>query len=181
MAMIQVSGAGHRRALDHELPLMPFIDFMLCLLAFLMMTAIWTQMARLKALAEGPGQSGVDPPARMARLHVTVRDKSFDLAWREGSTVIDTRQIPRTESQSTTDTPRYPTLSRALGEEWQRHGTHRAASDPARDQAVLHTSNALAFDEIVAVMDALNATKRATPEGAPPSDVSAFAVSFATD
>jgi hypothetical protein len=46
---------------------------------------------------------------------------------------------------------------------------------------VLHTSNALAFDEVVAVMDALNATKRGRAPGAPPSDVSAFALSFAVD
>jgi biopolymer transport protein ExbD len=181
MALIQVSGTGHRRQLDHELPLMPFIDFMLCLLAFLMMTAIWTQMARLKAAADGSGQSAIETPVRTARLHVTVRDKSFDLAWRNGSTVIDTRQVSRSANPSTADAPRYPALGRALSEEWERHGSHRAANDPQQDQAVLHTSNALAFDEIVAVMDALNATKRTNPTGAPSSNVSAFAVSFAAD
>ena len=179
--MIQVSGAGHgRRRLDHDLPLLPFIDFMLCLLAFLMMTAIWSQMARLKAATDGAGQSGIEPHRPPPRLHLTVRDKSFDLAWRDGSTVIDTRQIPRTLSASSDGQPRYPALSRALSEEWEHHGTHRAASDPEQDQAVLHTSNGLAFDEVVAVMDALNAAKRGRAP-APAGALAAFAVSFAVD
>ena len=181
MAMIQVSEASHGRKLDHELPLLPFIDFMLCLLAFLMMTAIWSQMARLKAIGDGHGQSGDERPRTEPRLHLTVREKSFDLAWRAGSTVIDTRQVPRTMTASTTVAPRYPALGTALREEWERHGTHRAASDAQQDQAVLHTSNALAFDEVVAVMDALGAAKRVPGTGEPAAEMSAFAVSFAVD
>ncbi|HWA74214.1 MAG TPA: biopolymer transporter ExbD [Polyangiaceae bacterium] len=179
--MIQVSGAGHARKLDHELPLMPFIDFMLCLLAFLMMTAIWSQMARLKAAADGPGQSGEDAHRPRPTLHVTVRDKSFDLAWREASTVIDTRKLPRAPLANSERTARYPELSRVMREEWERRGVHRAASDPEQDRAVLHTSNALSFDEVVAVMDAMNAAKRTSAGGNAGSAEAAFAVSFATD
>lgn len=181
MAMIQVSGASHGRRLDHDLPLLPFIDFMLCLLAFLMMTAIWTQMARLKASAEGPGQSGIEQEQPPPRLHLTVRDKTFDLAWRKGATVIDTRQVPRALAANAGAAPRYPALSRALSEEWERHGTHRAAADPRQDQVVLHTSNALAFEEVVAVMDALHAAKRRHEAGGPSTEISAFALSFAVD
>lgn len=31
---------------NHEIPLIPFIDFLLCLVAFLLVTAVWSQMAR---------------------------------------------------------------------------------------------------------------------------------------
>ena len=180
MAMIQVSGAGHARKLDHELPLMPFIDFMLCLLAFLMMTAIWSQMARLKAAADGPGQSGEDAHRPRPTLHVTVRDKSFDLAWREAGTVIDTRKVPRPVMAAGAPV-RYPELTRVLREEWEKRGLHRAASDPEQDRAVLHTSNALAFEEVVAVMDALSAAKRKPAAEMSRDARAAFAVSFATD
>jgi hypothetical protein len=46
---------------------------------------------------------------------------------------------------------------------------------------VLHTSNALAFDEVVAVMDALGAAKRRPGTGEPAREMSAFAVRFAVD
>lgn len=155
---------------------MPFIDFLLCLLAFLMMTAIWSQMARLEAAADGAGQGGADPLRPQPTLHLTVGEKRFDLAWRQGATVVDTRQLPRPETVGA-KAPRYTDLSRVLGEEWQRHGVHRAASDPRQDRLVLHTSNALPFEEVVAVMDALNATKR----GGSAAGTPAFAVSFAVD
>src|SRR6185295_16932138 len=41
MASISVGeGKSGRRALDHVLPLVPFIDFMVCLIAFLIVTAV---------------------------------------------------------------------------------------------------------------------------------------------
>jgi hypothetical protein len=59
-------------------------------------------------------------------------------------------------------------------------GAHRAGSDPKRDSAVLHTSNSLAYAELVGVMDALRNVKRAAPS-APADGESAFSVSFAVD
>jgi len=43
------TGGGHggKRATNHEIPLIPFIDFLLCLVAFLLVTAVWSQMARI--------------------------------------------------------------------------------------------------------------------------------------
>jgi biopolymer transport protein ExbD len=35
MAGIDVGGHGGKRATNHEIPLIPFIDFLLCLVAFL--------------------------------------------------------------------------------------------------------------------------------------------------
>ena len=56
MAGIDVGGGGHgRRSVNQELPLVPFIDFLLCLVMFLLVTAVWSQMARLNADAQVPG------------------------------------------------------------------------------------------------------------------------------
>lgn len=177
MATIEVSNSGTRRALDHTIPLMPFIDFMLCLVAFLLVTAAWSQMARLKALADGTGGEGT-PHKSEAQLHITVRDNLFELAWRDGSTVLSTSEAPRKVSAA--DPPRYPELANALASEWSQHGVHRSPSDPASDRVVLHTPNSLPFADVVAVMDAIGATKRsgtAATSDAPP----AFAVSFAVN
>ena len=46
MAQIDTgSPAARGRATNHELPLVPFIDFLLCLVSFLLITAVWSQMA----------------------------------------------------------------------------------------------------------------------------------------
>ena len=54
MAGIDVGGGGGKRPTNHEIPLIPFIDFLLCLVAFLLVTAVWSQMARINADARVP-------------------------------------------------------------------------------------------------------------------------------
>lgn len=181
MAVIQVGGSSHRgRALDHDLPLLPFVDFMLCLVAFLMLTAQWSQMGRLQAQGHGPSDSSEEPVSKKM-LHVTVKDDVFDLAWRDGSIVVETQQVPRKPTFSADHAPHYPDLAASLNASWATHGVHRGASDATQDRAVLHTSNALDFGEVAAVMDALSAPTRPLEQGARRGKIPAFAVSFATD
>jgi biopolymer transport protein ExbD len=181
MATISVGGATHRgRALDHDLPLMPFIDFMLCLVAFLMLTAEWSHMGRLQALGSGPSDAPEQPASKKA-LHVTVKDDSFDLAWRDGSVVVETQQVPRKASYSSDHAPHYPDLATSLKTAWAAQGVHRAPSDATQDRAVLHTANSLDFGEVAAVMDALAAPTRRFEQGAHAGQIPAFSVSFAAD
>jgi biopolymer transport protein ExbD len=181
MAVIQVGGSSHRgRALDHDLPLLPFIDFMLCLVAFLMLTAAWSQMGRLQA--EANGSSGASEEQRRPTvLHLTVKENAFDLAWRDGETVIDTQQVPRKATFAGDQSPHYPELAASLETSWKAHGTHRAASDIAQDRAVIHVANSLDFSEMSAVMDALAAPTRRVEQGARAGKIAAFAVSLAAD
>ena len=69
MATLDV-GSGHegRRALDHQIPLIPFIDCLLCLVAFLLVTAVWSQMSRLQAHAQVPGTDVDGAPDAMREL-----------------------------------------------------------------------------------------------------------------
>lgn len=58
MASIQVGGThGGRRPLDSELPLVPFIDLLLCCVMFLLVTAVWNQLAAVQVTAPAPGPS----------------------------------------------------------------------------------------------------------------------------
>ncbi|MGC4087410.1 MAG: biopolymer transporter ExbD [Polyangiaceae bacterium] len=181
MAVIQVGGGSHRgRALDHDLPLLPFIDFMLCLVAFLMLTAEWSHMGRLQALGSGPSDDQVQPTSKKM-LHLTVNKDTFDLAWRDGSTVVETQQVPRKATFTAEHEPHYQDLATSLKASWAAHGVHRAPSDTAQDHAVLHTSNSLDFGEVAAVMDALAAPTRRFQQGAREAQIPAFAVSFASD
>jgi biopolymer transport protein ExbD len=179
MATIDVGGATARRALNRELTLVPFIDFLLCIVAFLLVTAVWTQMARVDASAAVPGQPPLPTTETVApELHVDMRQGSrFVLEWRERGIVLSQSEAGRRPATTEDAVLRYPDLATQVVAQWEKSGFHRAATDPARDRAVLHAGNTAAFEEIVAAMDAIHAAKRPLSRGA----VSAFDVVFAVD
>jgi biopolymer transport protein ExbD len=47
MASAGPAGGGGKRPLDAEINLVPFIDLLSCCIAFLMIVAVWTQIARI--------------------------------------------------------------------------------------------------------------------------------------
>jgi biopolymer transport protein ExbD len=160
--MAGISVAEHksgRRALTHDLPLVPFIDFMVCLIAFLIVTAVWTQLSRLEATGQAPGLELGPTPEPSKELHVVASQKGFDLRWQRGTTVLESQHVARVPVQVGSEA-RFPALSDAITKEWQAQGEHRAAADRKLDRAVLHVQNDLPFSEIVAVLDALHAPRR---------------------
>ncbi len=169
--------------MNHEMPLVPFIDFLLCLISFLLITAVWSQSSRLAADAAVPGQKGCGDCAELKdkRLHVEVKDQNFVLSWKQGSTVIAATNVARKPIKSKNGTIRYPDLAMRISEEWKSNGVHLNPSDTRRDQAVLHTSNTLEFGEVVAVMDAVTAPDRTLRVGRAEQRVAAFNVTFAAN
>ena len=103
MAGIDVGGHGGKRASNHEIPLIPFIDFLLCLVMFLLVTAVWSHMARIEADAKVPGpprEDEQDEPPKDKELHVEMRgENNFQLVWKEGSQVLNTIDVERKPEQ----------------------------------------------------------------------------------
>jgi len=62
--MAQVVGTGHKGSVNVDLNIVPFIDVLSCLTAFLLVTAVWVNTAHLKDSAQGRGrdQPGEEPP-----------------------------------------------------------------------------------------------------------------------
>jgi biopolymer transport protein ExbD len=168
---------GRRRMVNAELPLLPFVDFLLCLVAFLLITAVWSAANRLAANAEVPSGDGTPPSAPPKQLHITIGDRTFELAWRQSGTVLSTHSVPRQASLDTSSQPRYPALAQQLEEEWRTHAIHTSPSDPRQDTAIVHAPNSLPFEDLAAVLDALHAPQRLLGASLIPS----FAVSFVTD
>ena len=62
------SGGGGRRSLDSEINMIPMIDLLMVTISFLLITAVWTHMARINADAQVPGPPReVEPCAAILR------------------------------------------------------------------------------------------------------------------
>jgi biopolymer transport protein ExbD len=188
MAGIDVGGGHGKKSVNHEIPLIPFIDFLLCLVAFLLVTAVWSQMARINADATVPGPPNPDKPPddkKPRQLHVEMKgERKFQLVWKEGTTVVNTIDVPRKKVPfGDSGDFKYPDLAEKISTEWKANGSHRAASDKKFDQAVLHTDNSTPFQDVVAVIDAIYTPQRdfAFAPGAAAEKMPAFNVTFAVN
>jgi biopolymer transport protein ExbD len=162
MAGIDVGAAGgHKRQTNSDINMIPFIDLLMCTIAFLLITAVWVTNSRISADAQVPGPPGeidiISPPERV--LHVNVGESDFGLTWKQGGTVLSEVHVPRSGVAGEGAT-RYPELARAIEKDWGQLHEHYDASDRKRDQAVLHSDNRTPFRDLVAVLDAVNATRR---------------------
>ena len=63
MASIAVGGGhGGKKSVDSEIPLVPFIDLLLCCVMFLLVTAVWNQLAQLEVNQRVPGPTTPTEP-----------------------------------------------------------------------------------------------------------------------
>src|SRR5512143_3125467 len=54
---------GGKKSVNSDLNLVPYIDLLTCMVAFLLITAVWTQLAQLHTKQYGPASDGhEDPP-----------------------------------------------------------------------------------------------------------------------
>jgi len=64
-------GKGGKKPLDASINLVPFIDLLSCCISFLLITAVWTQLARMDVQQKGQAAAGsVDekPPENQVQL-----------------------------------------------------------------------------------------------------------------
>jgi biopolymer transport protein ExbD len=149
--------------------MVPMIDLLMVTIAFLLVTAVWSQLARLEGSANAPAPAGTAPvPFPSKTLHVDVRAPGrFVLSWREGHSVLRSAVVEGDARD----------LAKAIGNEWRASGVHTSATDPEQDAAVLHTANDARFADMVGVMDAIAATRRTSTRGEGP----AFALTLSAE
>ncbi len=183
MAGIDASGHGRRRANNHDIPLIPFIDFLLCLVMFLLVTAVWSELSRLEADAQVLGQNDSNTVSKPEpELHVDMTsDSRFELKWQEGSTVTHTLSVPR-NAKLTGEDVSYPELQSSIAKQVEsRPGVHKSETDLARTRAVLHTDSSTEFAHIAAVLDAITGATRKLRVGTKSVDIPVFQVALANN
>lgn len=77
------SGKGGKKPLDATLNLVPFIDLLSCCISFLLITAVWTQLARMDVTQKGQGAAGADqekPPEPTIQLTLFIDKDGYTFA-----------------------------------------------------------------------------------------------------
>jgi biopolymer transport protein ExbD len=122
---------------EEGLNLVPYIDLLTCMIAFLLITAVWTQVAQLKISRRGPHGDEAEPEPPRTNLTVLVGAEGFNV-------------IVGTERQLFPRHPAgydYPALSAALDQVKRAH--------PDKSDAVVASEDQIEFGTLVATMDAV--------------------------
>lgn len=133
------SGGGRGKNLMVDLNLVPFIDFMSCLIAFLMIAAVWTQIASLDVEQSiAPPNQNVEVPDPPPPPPLTVHVRS------------DGHFICRKVEEGTNITKLGEAYDYAKLEELmvKDHETF-----PAEDMVVINTDDGVPYEEMIKVLD----------------------------
>ena len=126
---------GRRKSVDADLNLVPYIDLLTCMVAFLLITAVWTQLARLEVQQKGQGnsESDVNPPE--TKIAVMVTDDGFAL-------VVNNDQQPLEKKSGELDYEGLTTALKGLKD------TH-----PDKTDIQVLSEDQIQFDSLVKTMD----------------------------
>ena len=133
------TGKGGKKPLDAQINLVPFIDLLSCCISFLLITAVWTQLARMDVQQKGPGAAGaVDekPPENQVNLTLFVDKDGFIFSKSTG----DTTNIPMKDGDYD-----YAKLQEIL---------NKAKGDyPDKNDMAIKADDTVIYDKIIKTID----------------------------
>jgi len=135
---VDSGGKGGRKSVDSNVNMVPMIDLLISVIAFLLMTAVWVQTGALQAAQPrgAPTPDSQPPPDQQDQLKIMINPSGL----RVGITATDTRDIA--------NGPRKMDELRTLLNE--RHRTN------AQQREVwLQPDSAVTYNDIVEVMDVI--------------------------
>jgi hypothetical protein len=113
-------------------------------------------------------------------LTVEVKSDAFVLAWKDSRSAVPTKVVPR-ELATETHPVELPALAAEVAAMWEAAGIHRTPADPRVDQAIVHVDDAVPYEIVVAVLDAIYAPRRSMLVGKREARVPALNVTLAGD
>ena len=131
-------GAGGKKSVDHEIPLIPFIDLLLCCVMFLLATAVWEEMASINANQRTPGnpEATEDVEDLRDRLVLQISSRGYVLA--------DTSGVRQD----------IPLLGGAYDElELRSQLQERRRLDPDQQELILSPEDGIAYEKVMSTMD----------------------------
>jgi len=139
MGGISVGGGhGGKKSVDSDIPLVPFIDLLLCCVMFLLVTAVWNQLARLDANQQQPGQQAPNepPPEEKTKVVLQVKSTGYVIA----STAGDRVEVPKVGDKYDVE---------VLREKLQE----RKRLEPNRRDLTVAPEDGVFYEDVVAAMD----------------------------
>jgi len=135
------TGGGHggKKSVDHEIPLIPFIDLLLCCVMFLLVTAVWNQLARLNANQQQPGQQAPDqpPPTEpQIKVFLQIQSSGYVIA----STAGDRIEVPKNGDKYDM-------------EELHNKLQERHRLEPNRRDIIVAPEDGVVYRDVIAAMD----------------------------
>ena len=132
------TGKGGKKPLDAELNLVPFIDLLSCCIAFLLITAVWTQIAGLQVASSG-GPPDQQKQETTIDVKLLLTDKGYSLTM--AGAQID---IPKINQNGT---PAYD--RKTLDEKLKT----LKASLPDQSAITVQPEDAVAYSDLVETVD----------------------------
>jgi biopolymer transport protein TolR len=131
---IEPQGRGSKRSLNASLNLVPYIDLLTCMVAFLLITAVWTQLAQLKTSQRVPG-GDQDDNKPMAKIAVVIGEDNLNVVVNQ-----DREVVPDKNGQ-----PDWDTLAALL---------KKAKSQfPDKEDVQIASVDAVLFGRLTGIMD----------------------------
>jgi len=131
-------GHGGKKSVDAEIPLIPFIDLLLCCVMFLLVTAVWNKLARIDANQQQPGrESTIDqPPDDRIRLFLQIKGTGYVISGTDGTNI----EIPKNGDQ--------------YDMEGLREKLHdRREQEPNRRDLIVAPEDGVLYEDVIAAMD----------------------------
>ena len=141
------SGKGGKKPLDAAFNLVPFIDLLSCCISFLLITAVWTQLARMDVQQKGPAAAGaVDekPPENQVNLTLFVNSDGYIFSKSTGESTNIPCKTPGTGTGGC-DEYDYAKLAEIL--------TKAKTDLPEKNDLAIKADDAVIYDKIVHTMD----------------------------
>lgn len=134
------SGGGGKKAVDFQLNLVPFIDLLSVLISFLLMSAVWTQIARIE-VKQSPNLPSDEPPPEQEeeRLDLSVIIKSSGYAvTKKGGQII--KEIEKQGDEYD---------AKALSEVLKQV----VVENPDNEEITVTSEDSIPYQELITVMD----------------------------
>ena len=140
MASISTGGGGGgKKSVDSEIPLIPFIDLLLCCIMFLLVTAVWNKLARIDANQQQPGREApmdAPPPPEQIRVFLQIKNTGYVIAATDGTHI----EVPKSGDSYDIS---------GLQEKLQ----DRRRQEPNRRDLIVAPEDGVLYEDVVAAMD----------------------------
>ena len=133
------TGKGGKKALDAELNLVPFIDLLSCCISFLLITAVWTQIAGLQVASSG-GPPDQQKQESTIDVKLLLTEKGYSLAM--AGVALDIPKVSGKDGAQAYD-------RKTLGEKLKT----LKASLPDQSAITVQPEDAVAYSDLVETVD----------------------------